>query len=359
MTVFQESILQTCQKIQFTTIPWTGELPFATTSTEKSAGPRLNGHRAAWLDSIHQGLRHPVYIIKATEGDCVVGVLPLCLVAGPIFGRFLVSLPYINTGGVWAHNQTVARGLIDAGCELADQLDVKYLELRHEVEVPHDRLNFKRTDKVHMRLPLPDTYEGLMASLKSKVRSQVKKSYKSDLSVQFGGGELLKDFYHVFSTNMRDLGTPVFSRKLFASILNSFEGDAELCVVSKDSNPAAAGLLVHVDGVTEVPSASCLRAFNVLNANMFMYSKLLERAIDRGSQTFDFGRSSEDSGTFKFKKQWGAKPHPAVWQYFVRKGDPADMRPDSGGKQRLVRIWQRLPVWITKLAGPSIVRGIP
>ena len=111
--------------------------------------------------------------------------------------------------------------------------------------------------------------------------------------------------------------------------------------------------------LTEVPSASCLRAFNRMNANMFMYQHLLFRAIERGSHTFDFGRSSKESGTFKFKKQWGALPYPAVWQYYVRQGNPEDLRPDSEGNQRLIRIWQRLPVWLTRLMGPTIVRGIP
>ena len=92
---------------------------------------------------------------------------------------------------------------------------------------------------------------------------------------------------------------------------------------------------------------------------MFMYWQLLERAIIRGSQTFDFGRSSKDSGTYRFKRQWGAEPSQACWQYYVRRGNPADLRIDAGNKQRLVKTWKRLPVWLTKVAGPAIVRGIP
>lgn len=334
---------------------WSGKLP----QVKDAVFPRLSGHQASWVSAIRDGLRHKSYLIEARSNDQVVGVLPLCLVAGPIFGRFLVSLPYINTGGVWAGDEPVAQSLIDAACDLADELNVKYLELRHELPVDHPQLNFERRDKVHMRMPLPETPDALMASLKSKVRSQAKKSLTGDLTAVFGGAELLDEFYRVFAINMRDLGTPVFSRKLFASVLSQFEENAELCVVRSGNQPAAAGLLVHSGGVTEVPSASCLRSFNRLNANMFMYWNLFERAIGRKSHTFDFGRSSEGSGTYKFKAQWGAQPHRAVWQYYVRKGNPEDMRPDSGGKQRLVQIWQKLPVWITKLVGPEVVRGIP
>jgi FemAB-related protein (PEP-CTERM system-associated) len=210
-----------------------------------------------------------------------------------------------------------------------------------------------------MRLTLPSSDEELDASFKSKLRSQVKKSRSYGATVHFGGSELLDEFYRVFAHNMRDLGTPVFSRTLFAEILQHFRGDAELCVVRSENRPIAGGILVHSRGVTEVPSASSLREFNRTGANMLMYRHLLSRAIERGSHTFDFGRSSEDSGTYKFKAQWGAVPHPATWQYYVRKGDPNDMRPDAGGKQRLVELWQKLPVELTKWIGPPIVRGIP
>lgn len=321
--------------------------------------PQLNGHRAAWINSVAEGLRHPCYVIRATENDNTVGVLPLAFVKGPIFGKFLVSLPYINTGGAWARDESVAHKLVDASCDLADSLNVRYLELRHEVAVAHPKLNHQRVDKFHMRLALPATDEELRKSFKSKLRSQVKKSMSYEPKVAFGRHDKLDEFYKVFARNMRDLGTPVFSKSLFKGVLNHFEDDAEICIVSHGDEVAAAAMLVHQDGLTEVPSASCLREFNRQGTNMAMYWNLMARAIELGSHTFDFGRSSKGSGTYKFKEQWGAKPHPAIWQYYVRQGDVEAMRPDSDGNQRLIKMWQKLPVWFTKLIGPAIVRGIP
>ena len=321
--------------------------------------PKLNGHQRAWIQAVADGLGHRVYVLQTRSQHEVTGILPLNYVAGPIFGKFLVSIPYLNTGGVWARDSAAAQVLLDGACELADRLNVKYLEVRHETPADHPRFNHRRTDKLHMRLALPDSAEALMKSYKSKLRSQIKKSGQSGLEVSFGGEELLEAFYFVFARNMRDLGTPVFSKQLFRSILREFGGAAEICVVRKDREAAAAALLVHDGELTEVPSASCVREFNRVNANMFMYRHLLERAIERGSRTFDFGRSSEGSGTYKFKEQWGAKAYPAVWQYYVRQGSPEEMRPDDEGNQRLIRIWQTLPVWLTKLIGPTIVRGIP
>jgi serine/alanine adding enzyme len=121
----------------------------------------------------------------------------------------------------------------------------------------------------------------------------------------------------------------------------------------------AAAMLLHGHGVTEVPTASSLREFNHTCANMLMYHQLLTRAIERKQRVFDFGRSTLDGATFKFKKQWGAEPHPATWQYYLRTGPLGEMRPDNPKYQRAIQLWQKLPIRLTQLIGPEIVRGIP
>ncbi len=337
----------------------TAQWPCGVSDVADGTMPRLTGHSQAWVNTVADGLRQRAYVLQAKRSGNVTGILPLFLVSGPIFGRFLVSIPYINTGGAWATDDESAVKLVDHACDLADELDVRYLELRHETPVKHPKFNFERTEKKHMRLALHETPEALMKSYRSKLRSQIKKSGQYDLEHEFGGIELVDTFYAIFARNMRDLGTPVFPKRLFQAMCREFGDDAEICVVSQKGTAVASGILVHQNGMTEVPSASCLREFNRTNANMFMYRYLLERAIQRGSHTFDFGRSSEGSGTYKFKAQWGAKPCEAVWQYYVRKGSPEEMRPDDSGKQRLIQLWQKMPVWLTKIVGPPIVRGIP
>src|SRR5437763_11903974 len=126
-----------------------------------------------------------------------------------------------------------------------------------------------------MRLPLPPTTEELRDSLSAKVRNQVRKGEKNGLSVTWGGEELLPGFYAVFSENMRDLGTPVYGRRLFRSILEHFQNHAEICLVRSFTEPVAAGLVLHGWGVSEVASASSLRTFNYTCANMLMYWELL------------------------------------------------------------------------------------
>lgn len=322
-------------------------------------------HDPRWLDVLHQGLGHQTMAVVARASDRsspITGYLPLALVQSRLFGRFVVSLPYLNRAGVAAADDAARAALIDRAAALADRFDAQYLELRHGGStIDHGSLTQSRTDKVLMLLDLPVDPDALWKGLDAKVRNQVRKGEKAGLSLRWGGAELLDDFYAVFSVNMRDLGTPVYARKLFRAILEHFPSEAELAVVDHAGQPVAAALLVHDPHrhQTQVPSASSLRAASHTNANMWMYARLLERAIERGSGSFDFGRSSPDSGTYRFKKQWGARPLPTTWQYHVRRGELGTMRPSDPKMQRRIATWQKLPVWVTRLVGPSIVRGIP
>ncbi len=322
--------------------------------------PRVSLSRhPGWLAVFEQGLQHTAYALEAVADEETRGFLALCYVRSVLFGRYLVGLPYLNTGGALADDEATQHLLLNRALELADELKVRHLELRHEQPVRFPALNGSYVGKVHMRLALPSFPGPLWEGLSGKVRNQVRKGEKNGLKVAWGSEELLPEFYAVFSQNMRDLGTPVYSQALFQNILRQFPGDAELCVVRAGYYPLAGALLLHGRGISEVASASALRAYNHICANMLLYWNLLDRAIQRGQDVFDFGRCTVNGSLYRFKKQWGARPEPDTWQYYLRKGRPDELRKENPGYQRLIRIWQRLPVGITRLIGPAIVRGIP
>jgi serine/alanine adding enzyme len=313
----------------------------------------------AWPGVLREALNHEVFLLEAQSGHETRGVLLLALVQSALFGRFLVSLPYLNVAGIRSTADEVTRLLVDRAVELADEHNVRYLELRTEREISHPALTQKNDTKIFMRLALPATADQLWNGFKSKLRSQIRAGEKQAFQVSWGRHELLTEFYAVFSRNMRDLGTPVFPRELFASILTRLSDAAELCVVRVGSQPVAAALLTHGQSITEVPSASSLRSFNSTNANMVMYWHLLRQTIERGQQVFDFGRSTIDSSTYRFKRQWGAEPSPSVWQYYLRHGTIGDLRPDNSKFGLAIRAWKQLPLCVANLLGPHIIRGIP
>ncbi|HUE73647.1 MAG TPA: FemAB family XrtA/PEP-CTERM system-associated protein [Pirellulaceae bacterium] len=312
-----------------------------------------------WLAILRDGLGHRPYGLEAHVAGQLQAILPLAYVATPLFGRFLVSLPFVSSCGVLAADESLVMPLLNRAVQLADELRVKHLELRLERPLEHPDFQPSAANKILMRRTLPATSDALWKEIDSKVRNQIRKGEKQGFDVQWGGQDRLESFYRVFSRNMRDLGTPVFPRRFFAGILSHFGPDAEFCTVSLKEQPVAAALLLHGRGTTKVPCASALREFSATNANMFMYWQLLKRAVERGQTTFDFGRSTIGSGTERFKAQWDAEAAPAHWISYVRDGRRTDLRKESATFALLSRAWKLLPLPVAEFLGPRIVRGIP
>ena len=200
----------------------------------------------------------------------------------------------------------------------------------------------------------------LQAILVSYFR-QFEKQYKfkalPELRTQIGGAELLAGFYAIFAENMRDLGSPVHSRNLFAHAIEALAESIRIFMVYKDEIPVAGAFYLWHGKLAEVPWASSRREFRALCPNNLLYWSVLKHACEQGMRAFDFGRSTRDSGTFKFKEQWGAKPEPLYWNYLLAADAQAPDATHSSTKARMmVEAWKRLPLWLANALGPR-VRG--
>lgn len=319
----------------------------------------VNYHRSRWLDVIQKTFRHKAYPLLARDraGD-VVGVLPMVLMKSPIFGTFLTSLPFFNFGGVLSESESAVSALLDRAERLVGECGAEFLELRHVDEVTTSLPS--KTHKVTMRLDLDPDPEVLWKSFKPKVRNQVRKATKSGLTATSGRHELLDDFYEVFARNMRDLGTPVYSKSLFRNTLDEFPESTRIFTVNHPDGCVAAGFGIWNRGMFEIPWASSIRSYNPMCPNNLLYWELLEFACKNGCSVFDFGRSTPNKGTYRFKKQWGAKPVQLNWQYIMASGEELpEMNPENAKFQLAIKVWQKLPVMLTKIIGPPIVRNIP
>lgn len=315
-------------------------------------------HRRAWMRVIERAFGHRTQYFAAEVAGRVVGVLPLVLFRSPLFGRFAVSVPFVNYGGILADTPDAERALLDRAIAATAEAGGSHLELRHSRQLFTD-LTPKR-HKVAMELALETTADAQWAALDRKLRNQVRKAEKSQLEVCDGGQELLAAFYQVFARNMRDLGTPVYGIEFFREVLTAFPDHSRVVIVSHQGRPVAASFLHWHGSTVEVPWASALREFNPLCANVFLYWQMLRFAIARGFRTFDFGRSSPGAGTFLFKKQWGAVPRELVWEYWTAAGRAVpDLNPNNPRFGVAIRLWQRLPVKVATTLGPFIVRNIP
>lgn len=314
-------------------------------------------HDSRWREVICGALRQRSISLLALSDGKVVGILPMYRLTSRLFGDFGVSTPYVNYGGALGDNEGIEDALLREAAALVPKLSLDFMEVR---EFRVRRGWSHRSNKVSMIRPLPETIQRLDRELGSKIRAQIKRGAKAGFCSTFGGSELLDDFYHVFARNMRDLGTPVYSKTMFDRILSCFPDMFEVLVVRSNSTPVAAALLLKYRNVMEIPWASSLRETNTSGSNMYMYWAALCRTVESKCDFFDFGRSTRDSGTFRFKRQWGAYPIEHVWNYSVPSGTPLpSLNPDSNRYRHFVRIWKTLPLVLTRLVGPHIVRNLP
>jgi FemAB-related protein (PEP-CTERM system-associated) len=315
-------------------------------------------HRAEWQALIQDTFKHVGYYLYARNNNHqIIGILPMIRMKSRMFGDFMVSMPYFNYGGAIADNPLIEQSLIQAANAIAEDAGVSHIEYRDDI--PREELPAK-TEKVNMILDLPDNTDKLWNTFTSKLRSQIRRPQRENVEILWGGEECLDDFYRVFARNMRDLGTPVYAKHFFLRILQYFQEHSKIVVLRMQHRPVAAAFLIGHKQTLEIPWASTIREVNHLSINMLLYWEVLKYAIDNNYRYFDFGRSSKESGTFRFKQQWGAKPKQLFWHYWL--ADDVQMpklSPDNPKFKLAINIWKRLPVRLTRFLGPYIVRNLP
>ena len=216
-------------------------------------------HGWEWRRIFENAFGHETTYLAAKSDHQIVGVLPLVLFRSRMFGRFAVSLPFVDGGGVCATNPEVGALLVERAETIAAEQHLSHIELRH---VSRQFPSFPaRENKVGMRRRLESTSASAWNALDRKVRNQVRKAEKSGLTTRTGGIELLSQFYAVFARNMRDLGTPVYPRRLFQDVLSTFSSSTRVFLVEQGQTVVSAGIsLLDRDRLT-VPWASSLREY--------------------------------------------------------------------------------------------------
>jgi len=327
------------------------------TYVHESPGASLY-HLLGWKRIIERTFGHTTYYLYAVQNNHLAGILPLVCMKSILFGKFLISLPFFNYGGIVTDSEKTRKCLLAKAIDIAYSERAEYIELKHMED--YDIGLLTKTSKVIMLLDLPPTADDLWKSFPSKLRSQIRRPEKEGFTVKFGQLDEVYSFYEVFAVNMRDLGTPVEPIKLFENILNELPDRARICTIYDKSRAVAAGFIIGFKDTMQIPWASSLRKYNNFSPNMMLYWNILKFACDKGYKQFDFGRSTPLEGTYRFKQQWGAKPVQCFWQYWLpHDSDMPQINPQNPKYQLAIKAWQRLPLPLSKWLGPKIVKFIP
>ncbi len=194
-------------------------------------------HPIAWRQVISNELGHlPRYLI-ALEGSEVRGVLPLFLAKTWWGTKSLVSIPWIDYGGVLADADEPKNLLLAEASKLAEAEKATFVEYRSVDPIASDLPI--RTEKVTFELEMPEDSEVLWKSFHFKLRNHIRKAEKSGLKAEIGGLDKLPEFYKVFCWKMHQLGTPVWGYNFFESILTNMKDSAQIVLARKGDEAIA------------------------------------------------------------------------------------------------------------------------
>ncbi len=289
----------------------------------------------------------------ADAGGVVRGVLP-CFEKRRL-GRapVLFSAP----GGLLAADADVARALLAAARAALDREGLAWVELRDQ-RVRWPDLTTSTEHCTHL-LALAGDAETQWRAFDAKLRNQVRKAQRADFTVHWGA-EHLGAFCRVMLESMRDLGTPMRTEPYFRRAMETLGAQAALLVIARRGEPVGAMFLaLHRGGALDLWASSLRRHFEHC-PNQMLYWEAIQEAIRRGLHTFDFGRSQWDTGTFRFKEQWGASAVPLYYQYLFR--DATEVPSFAAQQRRMglaVRLWKRLPLPVARVLGEPIRRRFP
>jgi FemAB-related protein (PEP-CTERM system-associated) len=312
-------------------------------------------HKAGWKEVIERAFGHTIHFLYAEEKGEICGVLPLGHVKSFLFGNALISSPFCVYGGIAANSEAARNVLDEAACRLARELGVDYLEMRNRQE--HKAERPRKALYVTFRKALDSDPDVNLQAIPRKQRAVVRKGIKSGMVSVIDHD--VERFYQAYGESVRNLGTPVFSKRYFKTIMEVFSDCCEVQAIEFEGKLVASVMSFYFrDEVLPYYGGGTSEARS-LKGNDFMYWELMRRATEKGVKIFDYGRSKEGTGSYRFKKHWGFEPEPLHYEFeLVNATEMPDINPMNPKYKIFIELWQKLPLPISMMIGPWISKNL-
>ena len=313
-------------------------------------------HLFGWNRVIDKSFNHPCFYVLAMDEQQICGILPLVEVKSLLFGHALVSTPFCVYGGVIADSQQIQKQLEQFACQLAEKLQVDYLELRYK-EAQESSLLLKQAHTT-FGWTIPDNNDDILAKVKKKQRAVIRHAFKNNLSAEYHSD--IDCFYQIMSQSYRNLGTPIFSKKYFQNLMAEFADDVDVLVIKDEDNRPATAVMNFYFNEQVLPYYGGGNADSrKVKAADFMYYQVMCDAVKKGYTWFDFGRSKNDSGPFKYKKNWGMDAQPLHYYYhLVKAKELPNLSPNNPKYKLFIAMWQKFPLLISQKVGPFLSKSL-
>lgn len=312
----------------------------------------LSGWRRLFEDVFHLDTR---FLLAERAGE-ITAILPLVHQRSWLFGNTLVATPFCAEAGPLASDLQSLAAIDEAACALMDHTGAIYLEYRSRRALHPDWPAKGDIYATFARAISQDKEENLQ-SIARKQRAVIRKALDSTLVSRVD--ERVDRFYDVYAQSLRNLGTPVFPKRYFTALQQTFGDCCDIVVISEDDRPLSAVMNFYFKDTVMPYYGGGIPSARLCGANHLLYWDVLCRAAKRGYKRFDFGRSKAGTGAFSFKRNWGFDPEWLEYEYRLRAGVSLPQKHPSNPKFfALIALWKRLPMPVANFLGPLLVRHL-
>jgi serine/alanine adding enzyme len=315
-------------------------------------------HLSGWKNVMEDTFGLQTHFLYARERGEIVGVLPLLQVKSRLSGYFFTSLP----GGLCAQDEGIAHALIEHSEKKVRSHSARFLILRDSYQkwdLPDLVTNAHHCTVV---ANLSDNPDFIWQNINKTVRQNVKKAMKAGLEVRIGL-DLLDDYYPVYSSCLREKGTPTQGLRFFKEVISSFPSSFNIIALLFNNQVIGGGFVACFKDTIYNTWGGVLREYYPLRSNYLLYWGLLKFGCEQGYQRVDMGRCVLNSGNYQFKRQWLGEPQPLYQQFFLN--GIRELPAVGGGweddlKYRLFfEVWKNLPLSAAEFIGPRLRKRMP
>jgi len=203
----------------------------------------------------------------------------------------------------------VRKGVLSADGYVLEDVVREFIEVNENAQksgltVEKLKITFKTT----LIIDLAGGIDVAWKKLRGETRTDIRKGIKKGLQASTGW-DYFDEFYEIYKENMLYNGAVIHSKKFFEEVRDCLQERASLHVVLVNRKVVAGLVVLWSKEVADIYLGAWDRDFTKFSPNSFNYWKVIELAAEKGVLTVDMGQSTVGSGTYRYKTNFGGKPH--------------------------------------------------
>ena len=293
--------------------------------------------------------------------------VPLIRVRSKIFSEKIVSLPFMDIGGIFGNLK--GGDIFDLiSSPTTKKINIKLNEFDKDLAKKSSFLKGEGFVEIYKKCQFYISLEDpkmKWAKFHKHTRNDIRKAEKSGLKIVNMNSPIeIKKFYRLYFNQMKDFGTPPHSLKFFLNLFVEFGEDFYGLNCYRQNNLIASTLVIKAKNVSFL-------WFNISNPNYrgfrpndLLYWENIKYLYRKNVKYLDVGQvdalseNPREKGLFKFKQKWLGKTYKNKHYIYTFGKGIRETQEVGNSLKKFRRIWPFLPNSLIKIIGPKITSEI-